>query len=694
MLRIVTGPFHPDLELTLVEDVQQIKAADPLASLTIVVPSASLRQRLKWLFCIEHEAALLDVHFLTFFQFALRLLQEAASFGPLTVRSPFFFQALVHHLLRRDPASPWSGLTDMPGAWGALLATLRDLKDAAIDADRALEALSQNQFGSDPSIASVLTLYREFLEEKARGQAYDEDDLAVLAIDHVPTSSFLARQHRILYYGFYDLTQVQLDLFQAVSRGYPTTLYFPLIKGHPAYVFAERFFERYIHGLITQGSDAVQAAATGMHHPLAGLFHPTPSSPMRPESTACGPASRLVSVSGRLDEVTVVAKEILGLVEERGYAFQDIGVVARTLSGYDQVIPRVFDEHGIPFTSTMGRSLAAFPFVKAVMQLLEIRVSGFRRDQVIDLFSSPFVRFDTFGGSGPPPRPDLWDLASRRVGITRGLEEWRRLTAFLDRDLPLGDRDDEDAPGARIPAQHVMTLWQAVMALADELGTIPETATWAEYADQTEALANHWLDARAGQSSAMESAETGVIERLQAGFSMLRDLDAVHPDVTLADFAVAFRRLMEQLGVPLGATQGQGVQVLDAMAARGVPFRALFVLGLNDKVFPRHIHEDPFLRDRVRRAFETDLGYKIPEKLAGYDEETLLFYLLCNSARDELTLLYQRADDAGRPLVPSGYLADMTCLLGEGEVHVPRRLTAKFEAHRIGPNASRRASSQ
>src|SRR5262245_35982740 len=282
MLRIVTGPFHPDLELRLVEDVQQIKAADPLASLTVVVPSASLRQRLKWLFCIEHEAALLDVHFLTFFQFAERLLQEAASLGPLTVRSPFFFQALVHHLLRRDPASPWSSLTDMPGAWGALLATLRDLKDAAIDADRALEALSQNQFGSDPSIASVLTLYREFLEEKARGQAYDEDDLAALATDHVPTSSFLARQHRILYYGFYDLTQVQLDLFQAVSRGYPTTLYFPMVKGHPAYVFAERFFERYIHGLITQESDAVQAAAGGMQSSLVGLFHPAPSFHMRP----------------------------------------------------------------------------------------------------------------------------------------------------------------------------------------------------------------------------------------------------------------------------------------------------------------------------------------------------------------------------------------------------------------------------
>ena len=65
------------------------------------------------------------------------------------------------------------------------------------------------------------------------------------------------------------------------------------------------------------------------------------------------------------------------------------------------------------------------------------------------------------------------------------------------------------------------------------------------------------------------------------------------------------------------------------MAARGVAFRALYVLNLNEKVFPRHIREDAFLRDRTRRFFEVDLGFKIQEKLAGYDEEKLLFTLLC-----------------------------------------------------------------
>ena len=99
-----------------------------------------------------------------------------------------------------------------------------------------------------------------------------------------------------------------------------------------------------------------------------------------------------------------------------------------------------------------------------------------------------------------------------------------------------------------------------------------------------------------------------------------------------------------------------GVQVLDAGAARGMPFRTLFLLGMNEGVFPRTIREDPFLPDRARRTLETVLGYKISSKLAGYDEEKLLFALLSGSAAERLCCTWPRADSAGRALAPSWYL--------------------------------------
>lgn len=674
MLRVITGPFHPDLELALVEEVQTLKAADPLTPLTIVVPSDPLRRRLKWLLCVEHQCALFDVHFLTFHQLAVRLLQEAGIEGVSRVRPELFYQELVHQLLVKSASSngessarpapwQWTHLADMPGAWGALLATLHDLKDAKVDPERALDAVSQSDSDSHTDLPPLIQLYRAFLDEKTRMNLIDRDDLASVAETCTIQSAFLQRQRRILYYGFYDATQVQLDLFHTVARHYPTTLFFPLMKGHPAYGFAERFFERHLLGLI--GQEAQRDTTMAMGHGRDDGF-------MRP-----GQPCRILSVSGPFDELTVVAKDILSLVEERGYSFQEIGVVARTLTGYEALLPRIFDQHAIPFISTMARPLSEFPLVKACMHLLDLRVNGFQRDRVIELLSSPFLRLSSV--CSVTPRHDLWDAATRRVGITKGMDEWKRLTHYLKKDLPLRDDDDGELVGPHIASEHIQSLWTIVSALATSVQSIPDSGTWKEYSDHVRRLCDEWLNAAAGSPEGHTNEIEQVMENMGQALVELQRLSDITPAVTLVDFTIAWHRLLEDTLVPIAPSHGGGVQVFDAMAARGVAFRALYVLGLNEKVFPRHIREDAFLRDRTRRFLEVDLGFKIQEKLAGYDEEKLLFTLLCRSAREHLTLLYQRTDEAGRSLLPSGYLADIQRTVGAGEQIVPRRLTAKLQ---------------
>ncbi|HVR85362.1 MAG TPA: PD-(D/E)XK nuclease family protein, partial [Planctomycetota bacterium] len=91
--------------------------------------------------------------------------------------------------------------------------------------------------------------------------------------------------------------------------------------------------------------------------------------------------------------------------------------------------------------------------------------------------------------------------------------------------------------------------------------------------------------------------------------------------------------------------------------ARGGTFRALVVIGMNEKVFPRYILEDPFLRDPIRSRFEHRLGCRMARRMAGYDEERLLFTLL-EGAADEIVYVYQRSDDRGRLQIPSIFLKE------------------------------------
>jgi ATP-dependent helicase/nuclease subunit B len=77
---------------------------------------------------------------------------------------------------------------------------------------------------------------------------------------------------------------------------------------------------------------------------------------------------------------------------------------------------------------------------------------------------------------------------------------------------------------------------------------------------------------------------------------------------------------------------------------------------MNERVFPRVIHEDGFLRDRHRLILSETLGYKVDQKLHGYEEEALLFELLRSSAKERLYLSYLRTDASGSPFAPSAYL--------------------------------------
>lgn len=685
MLRIITGPWHPDLEETLVEEVRQLKASDPIAPLAIVAPSSTLLARLRRLLVLEHALPLLNVHFLTFHQLALRLYEEgrvladgADPRSPTLLVEDLFFEQLLRQLARREHPSltQLRLLGEAPGTWEALWATIRDLKDAAVDPAVALGALGEGLFEPEdtPLLQALFLLYAAVLETGRMLGVGTHDDLAAAVTTQVASSRFLARFQRVLYYGFYDLTQVQLSLFEAVVKCAPVTLYFPQCD-LPALTFARRFFERHLLPLAHAWDRLVPR----------GRGNSLPASQAEPRQV------QIISAVGPEDELTVACKEILTLVETHGYRFDEIGVVARTLEPYSAALHRVFGRHRIPFTSTAAARVTQEPVVKALLQLAWLPVTGFYREPIMDLLTSPFYR-GARGKQSVEPRPDLWVLAVQALGITRGEEEWERLAAAGERALPVGLSDESDgeptgrAEHLQIEAVQLRLLSDLVSQLIADCRALPAQGHVAELTDAFAALASKHLhlpgltaDATALSDSAARLEP--VWEVIRATLDQLCQLDRIGAVVNWEEWARIFMGAIERSTVPIEPDGHPGVLVLDAMAARGLPFRALFLLGLNEKVFPRFIREDAFLRDRHRRILAETLGYKIDEKLTGHEEEQLLFTLLLQAARHRLYLLYQRADAEGRSLVPSAYLAEVrrTGAPGSGqpEVRVPRRLSER-----------------
>jgi len=682
-MQTILGPFEPYLENAVVDEISFYKGSSPFSPLLVLVPSAALRQHLKSVLSRRRRLSLLNVHLLTFHQLSLRLFTEASGSLP-ELHNELFLEEVLRRLVRtRQPgAEAFAGIEDRTGGCAALWQTLRDLRDGMVDPQFALTATREGPWARKNSertrdLLLLLNTLRDFCRDHKINEPSDIDKSAA---QQAPTSSFLKQFEQIFYYGFYDLTQIQVDFFHAIAQNYPTTLFFPLLRTRPrhnAWTFAERFYERHVQGYNTAPTrdliDSDQPSLPATYKIFDESSERTYLCP--PKLWHC----TLVNSFGFHDEITAAAKEVLRLVEDEQMAFHEIGVVARSLESYGAVIKEIFRDHQLPLNAEIEEPLIQFPLVKAVILLFNLPAKDFLRSQVIDLVSSPYFQLGEFTDKNSSARPDLWDLASRELAICKGLHEWRRLRNYTERDMFIQRMThDDESRVIKISAQQIRCLSGVVDALGADLSSLPEHASWNDYARLWQELLSTYLGISSGNEASGPSQQQMISQKVLALLDQIAALDAVNEEVSLSEFSQTFQHWLERSALTSAAEQGAGVRVLNATAARGLSFRALFIVGLNEGVFPRTIREDAFLRDRDREILERDLGYKVNPKLAGFDEEKLIFALLVGAAREKLYCSFQRADDNGRVLAPSWYLAELKKALGsdlEGhltEVTIPR----------------------
>jgi ATP-dependent helicase/nuclease subunit B len=683
-MKTVLGPFHPYLENALVAEIRRHKMENALLPVLLLVPSDSLRRRLKICLATENCLSLLNVYLMTFHQLYLRLWEKSGLQSASLLVDDVILQEALGDWIRKggSTTAPFLLVAEKAGGCSALWQTLRDLKDGAVNPANLASALNEGLFETrdKETLASLLELYDGFIKRCKQWGFYDYADFVSAAAQQMSSSTFLKQFERILYYGFYDLTQVQLDFFSAVARDYPTTLFFPLMRGQPAWQFAQKFYERHIQGLATEE----QFLCGSRENASSFLFADEIGS--LTSDTGCRPNCALMSCSGPRDEILTVAKEIVRLNQDEGLALSEIGVVARTLEPYTDWLKEVFRDHRIPIFTSAEETLLQSPLAKAVILLLNLAGKDYLRSYFIDLVSSPYFNLDILTARAVTPRPDVWDVLTRRLGITKGADEWKRLRRYLDRDLEFdeGEEATDEIIKVKVTSEQIGILWRLFVVLHEDLSCLPAEASWGQYIESWKNLLQKYLSLSETETAKANSPDSEVKRAIFETLTGLATLDAINRNVSLLQFVQTLQRWLEGKAIPLSDRNINGVTVSDAMAARGSRFRALFIIGLNQGLFPRTIREDAFLRDRTRRVMETVLGYKVSEKLAAFDEERLLFTLLVGAATERLYCLYQRSDEAGAAMEPSWYLAELSRTFSVKAVSIPRSVNAKkdFEPFR------------
>jgi superfamily I DNA/RNA helicase len=266
-------------------------------------------------------------------------------------------------------------------------------------------------------------------------------------------------------------------------------------------------------------------------------------------------------------EARFVAAEIAALVED-GYSGREVAVVYRT-NAQSRVLEDVLVRQGINYQVIGGPRFYERAEIKDAIAYL----------QVLD---------------NPYDAVSLLRIANRpRRGI--GDTSLARLTAYAaGHEISLWEataRTEEAALGGAAV--------KAVTGFRNVMETLMATATDASVADIVEAV----LD-RSGYLEALEAERTiearGRVENLEELVGVAREYDASAQEPSLSGFLQEISLYSDQDALRDGEDDGGQVTLMTLHTAKGLEFRAVFMIGMEEGIFPhsRSIEENTLEEER------------------------------------------------------------------------------------------------
>ena len=605
---------YPALEKEFLSFAKEQRTT-PLDKWLVVCASSLVGQRLQKQLAAQN-GAVANFHFITVGGLVSRLDSEAGGNVLPLFPQDHLRDFLIKEILTEPDLSryPVSG-----GFVQAVKSSLRDMADSLVDphilAEQAL-SLPQDKFEEEGERLLWLThVYERYLAREANVPGYRPYQNAFeRALAQTENSAYLNEFKQIIWYGFYELSGRQLEIFNQLKGRYPLAV-FAAYQKHPAYQFAEKFFETNWRAIA--GASEVPGTTGALGESEECLFSSQKSAP-------CGNL-QIVSAADASAEVFYAAKEILRLAEKEGYRFEDIAVVARTTSRYQDILRRVFAENKIPLNASFVYSLSQYALGSFCEGLFALSSAGFERNAVLKIVTSPYFQ---------APQKQEWAALIRRSLVSRDLSQWNDL-------LPQTAGND---PAFLTWMNHVS---QVLEKLAEPLA-------WEKGAALARALLEETVD-----QSAFQGKDKEVFEAILGALEKIGTYRFLRAKSRAGEFVQEVQNALSSLSFNEAENCSGGVLFTDALRVRGLQFKAVFVLGLNDKVFPLLSPEDPILKDYYRYLMRDVLGYWINQSLQRADEEKLLFFSALTTAQEKLYATYARRGEDGKEAVVSVYVAEL-----------------------------------
>jgi ATP-dependent helicase/DNAse subunit B len=506
----------------------------------------------------------------------------------------------------------------------------------------------------------VGALFEEYHRVLARIGRVDREQRATRALDALRGAPGLWGQTPVLFYGFDDLTRLQLDAIETLGTVVDASVTVSLTYEPGRIAFAGRAatFQALEplaaeHTRLAARADYyAPSARAALSHLERSLFEPDA------ERVGAGDAVRLLEGGGERAELELVAGEVRALLDG-GTRAEEIAVVLRAPGPAAELIGEIFGAAGVPYALQRRKPFADTGIGRALIGLLRCvpgSDNGARRAEE-----------NGTQGSG-----EADSTAGEAPGLVGDLLAWLRAPGLLERP-ELADHLEARAlrRGASSAAQ-ARALWEErnwPLETIDHLRAAAERGA-GTLIDRAERELQWLFDApRRGQAPLLGSGELDEARALAVGrraLGELRELVRASESRLVPRDAAELARVLARLELVSGElASAETVAVLDPLALRARRVKALFLCGLQEGVFPAPARAQPLLGDEERRALAEASGLRLDRSGDALAAERYLLYAVVSRPEELLVLSWHTAGDDGAPVAPSLFVDDVCDLFDE-----------------------------
>ena len=344
------------------------------------------------------------------------------------------------------------------------------------------------------------------------------------------------------------------------------------------------------------------------------------------------------------DEVENVAKSIIKLVRDKKYRYKNISVVCRNIEDYQKIMAVIFNEYSIPYFLNKKLKLVSNPLIVVITSAFEISLKNWSYESVFKYLKSGLIDIET----------EYIDILENFV-LEHGIRGKRWTNKELLDDVAFKEKDEKTILISeimdevrrplinfhnKIKGKHkVEEICKSIYELLIELNVFAKMDSWIENFEKQH------LESKVKE---YEQVEKIVIDTLDQAVSVIGK-----EELEVSEF---FKILdsgfnNEEIGViPVALDQ---INVGDVARIKGRDVKVLYVVGLNDGVFPSSNREEGIISDRDREVLDRAGMQLASTTRAKMFEEEFLVYTALTIASEILILSYPISDFEGKSLRPS-----------------------------------------